>query len=105
MIEAVKNFAKTLYFEGETTGRKYTPTEVSKKIRNARDNKGDKRFSSNEWLSSQQIQGLFSKFSAQKTTILQNITIDEEEMNVILDQVYQQDESQAKIVNAMCQQV
>ena len=62
---AVKDFLLNLFMEGEQTGRKYTPTEASKKIRSARAENGSRLFSPEEWLSSQQVQGLFSRFANQ----------------------------------------
>ncbi|VDI02012.1 Hypothetical predicted protein, partial [Mytilus galloprovincialis] len=59
---AVKDYLLNLFMEGEQTGPKYTPTEASKKIRAVRDENGNRFFSPEEWLSSQQVQGLFSRF-------------------------------------------
>ena len=61
----VKDFVHSLFEEGEKTGRKYTPNEAAKRIRNARDVDGNRIFPPEDWLSVQQIQGLFSRFAHQ----------------------------------------
>ena len=51
----VKDFVCQMFEEGENTGHKYTPVQASKKIRAARDENGNRIFSTEDWLSSQQV--------------------------------------------------
>ncbi|XP_056015081.1 uncharacterized protein LOC130052907 [Ostrea edulis] len=67
----VKDFVAQLFKEGERTGRKYTPTEASKKLRTARDEDGSRTFSPEEWLSSQQVQGLFCRFDKKSNFVVE----------------------------------
>lgn len=58
----VKQFVKDIFDDGEKTGKKANPVSVSLLIRNERDEYGNRIFSSNDWISSQQVRSLFAQF-------------------------------------------
>ena len=51
---------------GETMGNKSDPNQVSKDIRNARKENGERRFQREEWLTKMQIKGYFSRLAKQR---------------------------------------
>ncbi|XP_062579728.1 uncharacterized protein LOC134241721 [Saccostrea cucullata] len=103
---AVKDFLFNLYTEGERTGQKYSPTDASKLIRCARDQNGVRTFHTDDWLSTQQIQGLFSRFT-QKSLLLkttEEVDIDLEEiLKDIADREKQEKES--AMIDRLCETV
>ena len=52
---------------GEKTGRKADPESVAKQMRKARSTDGSLLFKSNEYLTSKQIKGFFSRLSSKKS--------------------------------------
>ncbi|VDI20325.1 Hypothetical predicted protein [Mytilus galloprovincialis] len=97
---AVKDYLLNLFMEGEQTGRKYTPTEASKKIRAVRDENGNRLFSPEEWLSSQQVQGLFSRFVNQSGKIPKEESDDE--LNDAIIEITRQ-ENELELIHSICQ--
>ena len=63
LTKKVKDFVCQMFEEGENTCHKYTCVQASKKIKATRDENGNTIFSPEEWLSSQQVQGLFCRLS------------------------------------------
>ena len=59
-------FLTEQFQKGELSGQKSDPQEVSKAMRLARDQVGQRRFQPDEVLTSQQISGFFSRLSAKK---------------------------------------
>ena len=51
---------------GEVTGRKFDPTAVAKSMMTAKNANGERLFSSSEFLTSQQISGVFSRLASKK---------------------------------------
>ncbi|CAG2185678.1 unnamed protein product [Mytilus edulis] len=97
---AVKDYLLNLFMEGEQTGRKYTPTEASKKIRAVRDENGNRLFLPEEWLSSQQVQGLFSRFVNQSGKIPKEESDDE--LNDAIIEITRQ-ENELELIHSICQ--
>ena len=51
---------------GEVTGRKFDPAAVAKSMMTAKNANGERLFSSSEFLTSQQISGVFSRLASKK---------------------------------------
>jgi len=62
-----KEYLSTKFNIGETTGRKADPVVVAKEMMHARGNDGERLFSSDEFLTSQQISSLFSRLATKKS--------------------------------------
>ena len=60
---SLKSFLNDIFLEGEETGNKADPSEVSSRIRNIIANNGKKKFGGKDWLTSQQIASKFSRLS------------------------------------------
>lgn len=64
--KAIKEFLLELFMIGEETGRKITPSEASHRMRSLSNQKGERVFSKDEWLTAQQIASYFSRLSTLK---------------------------------------
>ena len=75
--------------------------QASKKIRAARDENGNRIFPPEEWLSSQQVQGLFCRLS--QKMILASDTKEEpdEDLNEIIQEINRQ-ENETNLINSIC---
>ena len=62
----VKDFVRKVFDDGELSGKKANPYTVSKNIRYEVDETGQRLFDTSEWLSPQQVRGLFANFATQK---------------------------------------
>ena len=60
-----KEYLSTKFNIGETTGRKADPVVVAKEMMHARGNDGERLFSCDEFLTSQQISSFFSRLPSQ----------------------------------------
>ena len=63
-----KDYLNTKFMIGETTGNKADPADVSREMRTAQGTNGACLFSSNEYLSTQQIRSYFSRMAAKRST-------------------------------------
>ncbi|XP_068707825.1 uncharacterized protein [Montipora foliosa] len=61
--EKVKTHLKSIFLEGEETGRKASAADVCSKMRTQRDESGRKIFAKEEWLAADQIARYFSRLS------------------------------------------
>lgn len=62
----VKEYVHKVFQDGEVSGKKANPYTVSKNIRYEVDENGKRLFLTTEWLSPQQVRGLFASFATQK---------------------------------------
>ena len=60
----VRDYLTERYDLGEITGMKSNPSDVENDMRNARNERNEKRFSRDEWLTATQIKNFFSRLSA-----------------------------------------
>lgn len=62
--DKLKKYLKKLFLEGEETGRKADPSDVSSRIKSLKTNDGKKRlFDRSDWLTAQQVRSYFSRLS------------------------------------------
>ncbi|XP_061185307.1 uncharacterized protein LOC133193390 [Saccostrea echinata] len=66
----VKKYLLEIYDEGEKTGRKANPYTVSRQMQSEKDFDGERLFSPSEWLTHQQIRGVFAGFVLKKQRML-----------------------------------
>lgn len=92
-----------MFQEGESKGHRYTPVEASRKVRSARDENGNRVFSPEEWLSSQQVQGLFCRLSQTSSFVLDTCTKKEhdEDLNEVIEEIARQ-ENEITLVKSIC---
>lgn len=92
-----------MFQEGERKGHRYTPVEASRKVRSARDENGNRVFSPEEWLSSQQVQGLFCRLSQTSSFVLDTCTKKEhdEDLNEVIEEIARQ-ENEITLVKSIC---
>lgn len=92
-----------MFQEVERKGHRYTPVEASRKIRSARDENGNRVFSPEEWLSSQQVQGLFCRLSQTSSFVLDTCTKKEhdEDLNEVIEEIARQ-ENEITLVKSIC---
>ena len=64
--ENVKDYLKAKFNQGEQTGLKANPKQVSADMRNARDEQNKRCFSREEWLTVVQIKNFFSRLASSK---------------------------------------
>lgn len=62
----VKDYILNVFEAGETTGKKANPYSVSTNMRYEVDENGHRLFTQSEWLSQQQVRGLFANFATKK---------------------------------------
>ncbi|KAK3748846.1 hypothetical protein QZH41_006632 [Actinostola sp. cb2023] len=75
----VRTYLTTKFGIGERTGRKADPDEVALNMRNARDEKNERMFLREEWLTKTQVAGLFSRLaSRQRSRGQEALSTDEE---------------------------
>ena len=67
---------KSKFDIGETSGQKISAASVAKAMMTARDNNGDRLFTSSEFLTSQQISDFFSRLAAKRSL---QVDVEEEE--------------------------
>jgi hypothetical protein len=67
-----KAFLEEKFMIGETSGHKLDATTLSRQMRTAKDSKGQRRFTLEEFLSTKQIKGYFSRRSKCKNKIGEN---------------------------------
>ena len=67
--EKQKDFLDEKFMSGEVSGHKLDPANVSKQMRTVRDSNGQRLFTPEEYLSSKQIKGYFSRRSKNKNKI------------------------------------
>ena len=63
---AVKDYLFSIFCAGESTGKKMSPFTVAKLIRTETDENGNRMFKPSEWLTHQQIRGVFANFALKK---------------------------------------
>ncbi|KAL9958399.1 hypothetical protein ACROYT_G035406 [Oculina patagonica] len=66
--EKVKMYLTAKFELGEKTGRKADPDQVALSMRNARNEKNERMFKREEWLTKTQITGFFSRLASRKRT-------------------------------------
>ena len=100
----VKDYVLSLFEEGEKTVRKYTPFEASKRIRNVRGNDGNRLFLPDEWLTVQQIQGLFSRFAHKPISKSGGIETVDLDLQEVLQDIEQQEQEnlENEMVESLC---
>ena len=64
--EKVKNYLTAKFDLGEQSGLKADPQQVSNDMRKARDEQNRRLFEREEWLTKSQVQGFFSRLSANR---------------------------------------
>ena len=64
----VKAYLNAKFELGEKTGLKADPSQVSADMRNARDEKNNRRFSREKWLTQNQTKNYFSRLASAKRT-------------------------------------
>lgn len=74
-----KEYLIDLFLLGEQTGQKADPSEVSQSMRKARNKDGSLLFHSEEYLTSQQISGFFSRTAAKKSIQVPSATNHDDE--------------------------
>ncbi|XP_052083876.1 uncharacterized protein LOC127721237 [Mytilus californianus] len=57
---SVKDYIKQIFDEGERTGKKANPLTVANKIRNEKNDAGGRLFAPDDWVSAQQVRGVFA---------------------------------------------
>ena len=67
LTENQKQYLNAKFQTGERTGKKADATEVSKAMRTAKDNNGERLFSYGDFLTSQQISSYFSRLAAKRS--------------------------------------
>ena len=63
----VRDYLTERFDLGEITGMKSNPSDVENHMRSARNERNEKRFTRDEWLTASQIKNLFSRLSAART--------------------------------------
>jgi Tfp pilus assembly protein FimT len=61
-----KKFIYENYLQGETSGRKKTPEQITRQMKTAIDQNGNKRFTAKEFLTKRQVTTQFSKLVSKK---------------------------------------
>ena len=61
--DKVKLYLRDVFLQGEETGKKASPADISSKLKNLRSEDGKKLFSKEEWLTTQQVASYFSRMS------------------------------------------
>lgn len=97
----VKDFVTKMFQEGKRKGHRYTPVEASRKVRSARDENGNRVFSPEEWLSSQQVQGLFCRLSQTSSFVLDTKKEHDEDLNEVIEEIARQ-ENEITLVKLIC---
>lgn len=97
----VKEFLTKMFQEVERKGHRYTPVEASRIIRSARDENGNRVFSPEEWLSSQQVQGLFCRLSQTSSFVLDTKNEHDEHLNEVIAEIARQ-ENEITLVKSIC---
>ena len=64
---------------GQTTGLKADPLQVSRDMRHARTENGERRFTMNEYLSSQQIRSYFSRTARKNKSLAEEKVVEDQE--------------------------
>ncbi|KXJ07635.1 hypothetical protein AC249_AIPGENE22957 [Exaiptasia diaphana] len=83
-----KKYLTDLFILGEQTGRKADPDNVSKAMRKARNTDGTFLFQSDDYLTSKQITGFFSRLSSKKTLHDAPVsTIDDDDLEDVLPEI------------------
>ena len=86
--DSVKNYLKTVFEEGEKSGKKSNPVDVAKTLKTARGSDGKKKFQPSEWLQPSQIASYFCRLSvlrrAHPMKSEQLCTVDDEDLLAIL---------------------
>ena len=62
--EKAKSYLVDVFWTGEESGKKATPSDVALRMRSLRDDNGEKMFSKTDWLTEQQIARYFSRLTA-----------------------------------------
>ena len=81
----MKEYLKKLFLEGEETGRKANPSDVSSAIKSLKTEDGkSKLFERSEWLTAQQVKSYFSRLSVlNKCGTLYACNTDNEDIDVL----------------------
>ena len=74
-IDKQKQYLNAKFQIGERTGKKANPTDMSKAMRTAKDNNGERLFCSSDFLTSQQISSYFSCFTAKRRVQVDQLLI------------------------------
>lgn len=102
----VRDYLTAKFDAGERSGRKANPMDVEKEMRNARDVNNCKRFTREEWLTSTQIKGFFSRLAARRkrsnSQMQEDIYVEEIEEEEIEDVEAEREEfTRQEIMNAI----
>lgn len=76
--EKQKNYMTTKFNIGETTGFKANPADVAKAMMTTRDDNGDRMFTIEEFLTTQQVSSFFSRLASKKTLPNDNVQDDDD---------------------------
>uniref|UniRef100_A0A8W8HL56 C2H2-type domain-containing protein n=1 Tax=Magallana gigas TaxID=29159 RepID=A0A8W8HL56_MAGGI len=97
----VKDFLHRVFQEGEESGRKVIPVEVSQRMKSLRNSTGEKFFNPNEWLQPSQINSFFSRlFLNAKARDIKDEPEEDDHLREILQSIYEEEERDS-IRNAM----
>lgn len=97
----VKDFLHRVFQEGEESGRKAIPVEVSQRMKSLRNSTGEKFFNPDEWLQPSQINSFFSRLSLNaKARDIKDEPEEDDHLREILQSIYEEEERDS-IRNAM----
>ena len=79
--ERVRSFLQDTFFQGEQTGVKVNPADIASKMKSLRSANGNKLFTKEEWLSTNQVARYFSKLSSlnRRGVLKRNLCTSQEE--------------------------
>ena len=88
----VRQYLTAKFELGGKSGRKADPEQVSREMRNARNEKNERRFQRKEWLSKTQIKGFFSRLAKKKRSSKDGASsqVEEDDSLVMIDDVGQE---------------
>lgn len=97
----VKDFLHSVFQEGEESGRKAIPVEVSQRMKSLRNSTGEKFFNPDEWLQPSQINSFFARLSlSAKARDIKDEPEEDDHLREILQSIYEEEERDS-IRNAM----
>uniref|UniRef100_A0A8W8NIJ4 C2H2-type domain-containing protein n=1 Tax=Magallana gigas TaxID=29159 RepID=A0A8W8NIJ4_MAGGI len=88
-----KDFLHRVFQEGEESGRKAIPVEVSQRMKSLRNSTGEKFFNPDEWLQPSQINSFFSRLSLNaKAKDIKDEPEEDDHLREILQSIYEEEE-------------
>ncbi|CAC5378064.1 unnamed protein product [Mytilus coruscus] len=87
----VKEFLQKTYQNGEVSGRKANPSDVSQHMKSLRKDNGERLFSPNEWLQPSQISSYFARLSIMPRDQSNNADIIDEDLQSIVQAIEEEE--------------